>query len=144
MSGSCSTDVSVPLESGATCKWTVWKSFFFLWWVIFIFYFFFLFRNVFFVRTIYRAIFIHHMMKKSMKWTLMKWLKTVGKTTWFPWVKSVKNKHSLWACCFQSCFKTTVMIPKGFKLVSSKMNPVHKNKCVCSCSRRVICEWISF
>lgn len=36
------------------------------------FYSFFLFRNVFFVRTIYRAIFIHHMMKKSMKWTLMK------------------------------------------------------------------------
>lgn len=85
------------------------KAFFkFYLWVLL---FFFFFRNVFFVRTIYRAIFIHHMMKKSMKWTLMKWLKRVEKTTWFPWIKSVKNKHSLWACCFDSCFKTTVKDP---------------------------------
>lgn len=132
ISDNYSVDVNVPLESGIKCKWTVvWKSFGFFFFVIYgCFCNFFFHRNVFFVRTIYRAIFIHRMMKKSMKWTSMKWLKTVGKTTWFPWVKSVKNKHSLWPCCFQSCFKTTVMIHSGFNLVSSKMNPVHKNKCV--------------
>lgn len=47
-------------------------GFFFFMSVSTISFFFFLSRNVFFVRTIYRAIFIHRMVKKSMKWTLMK------------------------------------------------------------------------
>lgn len=146
LSGSCSTDVKrFPWNQELCAGLLLGKAFFSsLTYECFYNFLFFIFRNVFFVRTIYRAIFIHRMMKKSMKWTLMKWLKTVGKTTWFPWAKSVKNKHSLWAWYFQSCFKTTVMTHKCFNLVSSRMNPVHKNKCVFSCSRRVIYEWISF